>query len=71
MRIRTSTTTQVKLGDTRVRRVFAWLPASVEGYSVWLESFEVLETYQSQVFDTNIGRFVVSNWVEVSKRLMK
>lgn len=61
-------------GITRLKRVFAFLPTHVAGYTVWLEYYEVLQAYiafdYKVVVDGKDTAFRVSEWKDISKRVI-
>lgn len=44
-------------GDKRLVRKFAWFPTEVEGYKVWLETYQTEETYFGKI----------DGWIESSE----
>jgi hypothetical protein len=40
------TQTHYPQGSTRLKRVFAWLPVQIGDEVVWMERFEILQTYE-------------------------
>lgn len=55
-----------EIGDIRHRLKFAFLPTKVNRYKVWLESYQVTESYQEVVSSTDDIPFTC--WVEISRR---
>lgn len=53
-----------KVGDTRERFPFAWLPTTVREYTVWLERYWIKEELcHVAVFDEGVV-YPVEQWVE-------
>lgn len=56
----------------KTRLKFAWLPTYIEGYIVWLSSYEVLQMFVIKLYPISDGKaFQTSEWVSVSKALIK
>lgn len=57
-------------GETRVRRVFAWTPKNIDGTIVFLEFFEILESFiTSQVIiilNKEQKKAIIGNWQTIS-----
>lgn len=62
------------LGTTRLKRVFAWTPTHIDGNIVWLEYYEILQAFLSSdykiLLDSELKSVKVSEWKDISKRLM-
>lgn len=62
------------LGTTRLKRVFAWSPTQIDGNVVWLEYYEILQAFlvfdYKILLDTEFKTVKVSEWKDISKRLM-
>lgn len=67
------TKTDYSNGSTRLKRVFAFLPAYVNGFIVWLSTYEILQAYIIEEFTITIeGKetlFANGKWKNLSKRL--
>lgn len=61
-------------GSTRIKRVFAFLPTTVDQFIIWLEWYEVLEGYVKQDFLLKVDGvdkgFRLGEWRTISKRTM-
>lgn len=61
-----------KDGDTRLKRVFAWLPTNIAGVIVWLSTYELLQVYRIKEEKVKIDSeeviFLPGNWVNITKR---
>ena len=56
-----------KIGDTRVRYPFAWLPTKAGDYTVWLERYWVKEKLEEVLaFDEGMVR-PVQGWMEIDR----
>lgn len=68
------TTPEYVSGTTRLKRVFAFLPHRVGEYIVWLERYEVLETYITTDYKVRLDgidkAFRISSWVAISERII-
>ena len=49
-------------GDKRIVRRFAWFPVEIEGYKVWLETYETKEEYLKVYVDLYNTRY---QWIEM------
>lgn len=65
-------------GVTRLKRVFALLPTYIDGTIVFLETYEILQSYQLTTYPAKLDQasneftpFVIGQWVDISKRLVK
>lgn len=62
------------LGTTRLKRVFAWSPTQIDGHIVWLEHYEILQAFlvfeYKILLDAELKSVKVSEWKDISKRLM-
>jgi len=67
-------------GTTRLKRVFAWLPTYINGTIVFLETYEILQSYQITTHlvklnvsekDKELTEFFTGKWIDVSKRLLE
>lgn len=62
------------VGQTRIKRVFAFFPIEVGAFVVWLEWYEVLEGYVKEDFllyvDGVDKGFRLEGWRFISKRVM-
>lgn len=57
------------IGETRERKVFAWLPAQVGDYRVWLE-FYIVEEIFTEIIDYKFELPVPAyRWVEKTRYL--
>lgn len=62
-------------GTTRLKRVFAWTPQYIDGDVVIWEYYEILQAflifeYKIQI-DTEIKSVKVSEWKDISKRIIQ
>lgn len=68
------TETIPEAGTNRLKRVFPWLPAYVNGDMVWLKTYEVLQVFAITHVKTTIeGKetvFQYGEWLNVSKRII-
>ena len=56
-----------KIGDTRERFPFAWLPTQVENHKVWLERYWIKEELKiSARLDEGVV-YPVEAWVEIER----
>lgn len=66
------TEVELKDGDVRLKRCFAWLPVYVDGNKVWLEHYEYLQvlriTEQKVIIDGETSTFLVKTWINIAKR---
>jgi len=66
------TRTENKAGDTRLFRIFAWLPVYISGVIVWLEFYEWLQKYEITEKEVEINgekvKFSVGTWSNITKR---
>ena len=54
-------------GDKRIVRRFAWFPVEIEGYKVWLETYETKEEYRKVMVESYNGLYYRDyRWVEIS-----
>ena len=64
----------VKPGQTRIKRVFAFRPTVVGDFILWLEWYEQLEGYIQEDFVVQLDGvsqgFRLEHWRMISKRLM-
>jgi hypothetical protein len=62
-------------GSTRTKVKFAWWPVRIGGAKVWLESYEILESYivteYQVIVDNEYRSATIGNWKEISKRFIK
>ena len=65
-------------GTTRLKRVFAWLPTYIDGTVVFLETYEILQSFQVTTYPARLDPtlpevtpFIIGNWVDISKRLIQ
>jgi len=69
------TKTDYSNGATRLKRFFSWLPIYISGKMIWLEMYEVLQVYEIKTYAVIIEDkevvFKVSNWVNLSKRIIE
>lgn len=65
-----------RVGDTRTKRTFAWLPVRIKDDMIWLETFETLQYYTLKQYPV-IGSqpeqaYNVYEWIDIaSKRIPK
>lgn len=64
-------------GTSRLKRVFAWLPVYIDGTTVWLETFEILQMYVTSTHKVKLDpasnelvNFHTGLWIDISKRLI-
>lgn len=59
-------------GDTRIKRVFAWLPFRINDDFVWLETYEILQLYKTIQYPvtTNQKAYTVNEWINLSYRII-
>ena len=61
-------------GATRLKRLFAWLPLYISGYTIWLCSYDVLEVYLEKqttvILDGKTTIFTNGKWECLSKRII-
>lgn len=66
--------TDLKPGDTKVIKHFAWMPTVVNGNIVWLEYYQVLKAYigttYTVIIDGKPVNFIISKWMTLSKRII-
>lgn len=57
-------------GDTRIKRIFAWLPFRINDDLVWLEKYEVLQLYKTISYPANDKAYTVNEWINLSYRII-
>lgn len=60
-----------RVGDTRVKRTFAWLPFRIGDDMVWLETYETKQYYDLREYVTADKKaYRVYEWVNISHRII-
>lgn len=63
-----------KIDDIRTRNAFAFLPKRVGSYIVWLEKYEITETYKTVRYPVtgskSFGYDERNEWVIINKRVL-
>jgi len=59
-----------RVGDTRIKRTFAWLPFRIGNDMVWLETYETLQMYVLNEYKNETKLYQVYEWVNISHRII-
>lgn len=66
------TTVEIEDGETRLKRVFAFMPVRIADEIVWLETYEILQLFHVKqhniTIDNKPAMFKVGEWINISKR---
>ncbi len=68
------TESKTEPNSTRLKRVFAWIPTYVNGFTVWLEHYEVLQAYIVLPYKLKVNgedkAFLVGAWTDIDKHTL-
>lgn len=63
-----------RIGDTRVRRTFAWIPFRIKDEIIWLETYETLYYYsltQYPVIGSQPQKMIdIYEWIKIIDRII-
>lgn len=61
-----------RVGDTREVRIFAWLPKTIDGSTVWLEKYQVKQIYWLTEYPDIAANkaYQVYSWVTIGIKIL-
>ena len=59
-----------RVGDTRIKRTFAWLPFRIGNDMVWFQVYETLQMYYLSEYRNEAKMYQVYEWVNLSHRII-